>query len=74
MFVHLKTLTGKTYTVLVEKTNSVSDIKTQLAERMKIPIENIHIKYGYKLLSNGASTLEELTIKDGSVCIVVFTV
>ena len=66
MQIFVKTLTGKTITLEVEPTDSISTVKTKIQEREGIPPANQQLTYQGKLLENDNETLAGYNIQKES--------
>jgi ubiquitin-small subunit ribosomal protein S27Ae len=65
MQLFVKTLTGATVTVVVEASNTVDDLKQQVAEKTGVAVEEIVLIHGLSVLDD-QSTFEALGLEDES--------
>ena len=66
MQIFVKTLTGKTITLEVEPTDSISAVKTKIQKKEGIPPANQQLTYQDKLLENDNETLAGYNIQKES--------
>ena len=69
MQIFVKTLTGKTITLEVEPTDSVSAVKTKIQENEGIPPDQQRLTYQGKLLENDNETLADHNVQKDSTLI-----
>ncbi len=65
MQLHLKTMSGSTFTVQVDPDSTVRELKMQAQEIREFPADLVRLIYNGKVLKND-QTVDELAIKDDS--------